>query len=627
MEKITVEIYEDSKQASVAVAKRIADMITHRAKEGKKAVLGLATGHTPVGVYRELIRMHEEDGLDLSNVVTFNLDEYWPMKPGLLQSYHRWMNENLFDHVNIPRANIHIPSGTIDEKDIEQHCQEYEERVREAGGIDIQILGIGRTGHIGFNEPGSSRNSRTRRISLDKVTRMDAASDFFGEENVPKMAITMGVGTVMEAKEIALLSFGEHKAHVIRAAVEGDISTKVAASFLQEHPKCTFYIDLASADKLIRISTPWQIGLCDWDDPLERQAVLWLARVVKKPILKLTNEDYAENGLAQLLHSRANAYDINLRVFRRMMSTITGWPGGKAEAKKVLVLSPHPDDDVICMAGTIMRLVEQGHDVHTAYMVSGALSVFDHDVCWHGEFVREFNKIFGLIPEQTISINKQLEKYLENKRPGDLDKPEVQRIKALIRRTEALAAAQYCGLDEKQTHFLDMPFYNTGRVQKILIGAEDISRVYELLMEIEPDMIFAAGDMSDPHGTHKLCLEAFLKAFEGYSKTSKKQTRVLLYRGAWEEWKPEQVDMVVPLSPDELKKKRLAIFRHQSQKDRAMFPGPYDSREFWQRAEERNRATADTFDDLGLPEYEALEAFVQLPINIPISVRSQLNSG
>jgi glucosamine-6-phosphate deaminase len=625
MEKTPVKIYEDSKTAAICVAGHIAELIGQRAKQGKKTVLGLATGHTPVGVYRELIRLHKEKGLDFSNVITFNLDEYWPMDPASLQSYHRWMNDNLFNHINIPKQNIHIPSGTIPEDQIDNYCRQYEDDIKKAGGIDIQILGVGRTGHIGFNEPGSSQSSRTRRVQLDKVTIVDAASDFFGEENVPKMAITMGVGTVMDAREIVLLSFGEHKASIIKTAVEGEISSEIAASFLQEHPKCTFHLDLASADKLTRISTPWLSGICEWDDLLERQAVIWLAKKANKPILKLTDENYAENGLQQLLKIRGDAYDINLRVFRRMMSTITGWPGGKEGSKKVLILSPHPDDDVICMAGTMMRLVEQGHDVHTAYMVSGALAVFDHNVQRHAEFVKEFNRIFGLIPEQTSKIEQQIEQYINNKKQGELDKPEIQEIKALIRKTEAIAAAKFCGLQDNQIHFLDMPFYNTGTVQKMSITPKDISSVHELLKKIKPDLIFAAGDMSDPHGTHRLCLEAFLKAFEDYSKAENRTIDILLYRGAWEEWKPEQIDTVVPLSPDELKRKRFSIFRHESQKDKAMFPGPYDSREFWQRAEERNKTSAITYDELGLPEYEALEAFVRYPIHIPAYIKMQLS--
>jgi len=614
LERLPARILESDQLACRIVARRIAELIRARAKEGRTAVLGLATGHTPVSIYRELIRMHHEEGLSFSYVVAFNLDEYWPIEHGAIQSYHMWMQENLFRHVDIRPENIHIPSGEVAEEEIEAHCWEYERTIAAAGGIDLQILGIGRSGHIGFNEPGSARGSRTRRVRLDRATRKDAASDFFGEENVPKMAVTMGVGTILEAHEICLLAFGEDKAAIVRRAVEGPVSSEVAASFLQEHPGVMVYLDEAAAADLTRMATPWLLGSCEWDDVLERQAVIWLARRLKRPILKLTDEDYAENGLAELLRARGRAYDINIRVFRRMMRTITGWPGGRESPRRVLILSPHPDDDVMCMAGTMIRLVEQGHDVHVAYMVSGYLSVFDHDALRFADFVLEFNRIFGLSPEQSAAIEERVDRFLRQKHPGELDSPEVQSIKALIRRTEALDAARFCGLREDQVRVLDLPFYNTGRVQKLPIGREDIAIVRRLYDEAQPDMIFGAGDLSDPHGTHRLCMEAALKALEQYVASGRKPPELWLYRGAWQEWPPEQIDMAVPMSPDELQQKRFAIFRHQSQKDRAMFPGPYDSREFWQRAEERNIGTAVIYDALGLPEYHAIEAFARYPL-------------
>jgi glucosamine-6-phosphate deaminase len=456
------------------------------------------------------------------------------------------------------------------------------------------------------------------------VTRKDAAGDFFGEENVPERAITMGIGTILSARKICLLSFGEHKAGIIKRAVKEPVAESVAASFLQEHPNAVFYIDTASAAELTRFATPWLVGNCIWDDLLERKAVVWLSQEVQKPILKLESEDYNEHGLSNLLHMRGKVYDINLRVFKKTMNTITGWPAGKENKKRVLVLSPHPDDDVICMGGTLMRLVEQGHEVHTAYMVSGSLSVFDHNVLRHARFVKAFNDIFDLTGEQAGKIEEHVEKFLQNKLPGEADPPEVQDIKALIRRTEAIAASHFCGIKDESIHFLDMPFYHSGRVQKLSISDEDISVAKRLLEEVKPDMIFAAGDMSDPHGTHRLCLEAFLTAFELYSKKQKVKPEIWLYRGAWQEWKPEEIDMAVPLSPDEQSKKRFAIFRHESQKDRAMFPGPYDSREFWQRAEDRNRSTADIYDSLGLPEYQAIEAFVKYPLKLPEQIKKQL---
>ncbi|MCK4602954.1 MAG: glucosamine-6-phosphate deaminase, partial [Phycisphaerae bacterium] len=448
VEKVPVKIFEDDKRASKAVARRIAEVIRARAGQGRSAVLGLATGHTPVNVYTELIRMHREEGLDFSNVVTFNLDEYWPIDHEAVQSYHVWMHEQFFRHVNIPDENIHIPSGRVSEDELEAHCRQYEEAIATAGGIDIQILGIGRSGHVGFNEPGSARDSRTQRIVLDRITRKDAASDFFGEENAPEMAITMGVGTILDAREICLLAFGEHKAPIIRRAVEGEVSRGVAASFLQEHPNAACYIDLASAADLKRMATPWLLDRCEWDDILKRQAVIWLARKLQKPILKLTDEDYAANGLHRLMRLFGGSYNLNIEVFRRLMETITGWPAGREQKRRIIVFSPHPDDDVICMGGTLMRLVAQGHDVHVAYMVSGFLSIFDHVVSRYADFVQEFNRLFSLATKQSLAVKKGVDEFLKRKRPGDIDTPEVQAIKSLIRRAEAIDAAKYCGVAE-----------------------------------------------------------------------------------------------------------------------------------------------------------------------------------
>ena len=613
MERIPVSIFEDDKSASVFVARRIAKLIEQKNNRGQATVLGLATGHTPIGIYRELIRLHREQGLDFSRVITFNLDEYWPIDPTAIQSYYRWMHENLFDHINIPEENVHLPSGVAGDAAIPEHCRQYERAIEEAGGIDLQILGIGRTGHIGFNEPGSLQDSLTRKVMLDRVTRLDAASDFFGEEHVPIAAITMGVGTILNAREIALLAFGEAKAAIIRRTVEGDISTTVAASFLQDHPNVHFYIDEAASADLARMATPWLMGPCEWDEPLKRKAVIWLAQELNKPILKLTDEDYAEHGLIDLLQAVGGAYDLNIEIFKKQMKTITGWPGGKHEKRKVLLFSPHPDDDVISMGGTFIRLVEQGHEVHVAYMVSGYLSVFDHNVSRYADFVGAFNRIFGLDKEQTAAIEQHIDKFLMNKKPGDIDTSEIQNIKGLIRRTEAIDAAKYCGLTEDRIHFLDLPFYNTGKVQKSDVGPQDVEIIKQLLQACGSEMIYLAGDMSDPHGTHRLCLEAFMRAWRQLRSEKGYEPELWFYRGAWQEWMPEQIDMAVPLSPDELKRKREAIFRHESQKDRAMFPGPYDSREFWQRAEDRNTATAQIYDDLGLPEYHAIEAFVKYP--------------
>ena len=613
VEKLPVNIYVDDRQASAAVARRIAAIIRERAKQGKMAVLGLATGNTPINVYRELARLHKQEKLSFANVITFNLDEYWPIRHDAPQSYHKWMHEHLFKHVNIKPENIHLPSGEVARQDIAAHCRQYEQMIRDAGGIDLQVLGIGRSGHIGFNEPGSPRDSRTRAIRLDHITRNDAASDFFGESNVPEQALTMGVGTILEAREICLLAFGEHKASVLRKAVEDDVSVQVSASFLQEHRnKTTVFVDEAAAGNLTRMATPWLLGHCHWDDRLKAQAAIWLAKKCNKPILRLTDEDYNENGLGEVGANR-KSYQLNLDVFRHLMRTITGWPGGKEGKRRVLILSPHPDDDVICMAGTMVRLCEQGHDVHTAYMVSGCLSVFDHNVMRYMEFVKEFSRIFGLGAVQSKAVEKHIDSFIQNKKPGDADTPEIQALKATIRRAEAIEAAKFCGLPSKNVHFLDMPFYNTGQVAKLPLSADDVKVVRKLLDRVKPDMIFAAGDMSDPHGTHRQCLEAAMTAIDQYVAAGKPKPELWLYRGAWQEWPPELIDMAVPLSPVEAHRKRMAIFRHESQKDQAMFPGA-DKREFWQRAEARNAATAELYDKLGLPEYQAIEAFARWPV-------------
>jgi glucosamine-6-phosphate deaminase len=643
VEKIPVTVHTSSHSASHAVAHEIATLIRERAAQGKKAVLGLATGSTPQAVYEELVRLHKEDGLSFKNVVSFNLDEYWPMQPEELQSYRRFMREYLFDHVDIDPKNAHVPDGTIAPDQIASFCEQYERQIKDAGGIDIQILGIGRTGHVGFNEPGSSRDSRTRVITLDRVTRMDAASDFFGERHVPRKAITMGVGSILDAKRVLLLAFGEHKAPVIKKAVEGEITNVIAASYLQQHPNARIMLDGAAAAELTRFKTPWLLGAIEqfglkWDEKTVRKAVIWLAKTLEKPILKLTEEDYNEHGLADMLSTwrggRGGAYDINIDVFRSLQNTITGWPGGKpadkAERhgrisvpghevfpKRVVLFSPHPDDDVISMGGTFIRLCDQGHDVHVAYQTSGNIAVWDESAIRHADFVSEFAQAFkdrlGDIGQKAAdAIERSVEEFVRKKKAGEVDSPELQRIKTLIRRTEARAGARYSGVKADNIHFLDLPFYETGRVKKKPIGEEDIQITMELLERVKPHQVYAAGDLSDPHGTHRVCLAAITTAMHRLAgREWMKQCTLWLYRGAWQEWEPEQIEMAVPLSPDEVMRKRYAIFKHESQKDSALFPGPNDQREFWQRAEQRNRNTAKLYDQLGLAEYEAIEGFVR----------------
>ena len=626
-EKIPVYIVGSAEEANAVLAGEIATLIRARAAEGRKAVLGLATGSTPTGVYNELVRMHQQEGLSFRNVITFNLDEYYPIERHELQSYHRFMHEYLFDHVDIPRENVHIPDGTIPIEQVPAFCEAYELAIVDAGGIDIQILGIGRTGHIGFNEPGSSRHSRTRLITLDRITRVDAASDFFGEQYVPRRAITMGVATVLSARKIVLLSFGEHKAGVIAQAVEGPVTDAVAASSLQGHPNALMVLDAAAAAELTRLKSPWLLGPVAWDETLIRKAVIWLAQKLDKPILKLTDEDYNEASLQDLVAAHGPAYDINLKVFRSLQETISGWPGGKPDAKRrpgdirrstetvfpkrVLIFSPHPDDDVISMGGTIIRLVDQGHEVHIAYQTSGNIAVFDLDALRFADFAADFNRLFGVRDDHATKIEEHIEGFLRHKKPGQVDSSEVQQVKTLIRRGESRAAARACGTPVENLHFLDMPFYETGKVRKKPLCEDDVRIIVELLEKIQPHQIYAAGDLTDPHGTHRICLTAIFQAVHRVKDQAWfNDCEIWLYRGAWQEWEPDRIEMAVPLSPQELLSKRSAIFKHQSQKDRAMFPGP-DQREFWQRAEARNRITAQLYDRLGLAEYEAIEGFVR----------------
>ncbi|MEX2573106.1 MAG: glucosamine-6-phosphate deaminase [Balneolaceae bacterium] len=623
-EHIPVTIFGDSDTASKAIAGEIKNLITERNRDNKMTVLGLSTGSTPVRVYEELVRMHQEEGLSFKKVISFNLDEYYPMDPGSLQSYIRFMYEHLFDHIDMAEENIHIPDGTVPREKVDQYCLAYEQLIRDAGGIDIQLLGIGRTGHIGFNEPGSRPDSRTRLITLDGITRKDAASDFFGKEHVPRHAITMGAATILDAHKLILMAWGEGKASIIRETVEGDVRESLPASYLQKHKNAEIVLDDASSVELTRIKTPWLLTTCDWDDKLTRKAVVWLCKKLSKPVLKLTDEDYNENGMGDLLTSSGPAYTINIKVFNQLQHTITGWPGGKPEAddtnrperarpfpKKVMVFSPHPDDDVISMGGTLIRLVEHGHDVHVAYQTSGNIAVFDDDVIRFADFVSDYAEHFNMSDSSANRLLGEIQTFLENKKPGQVDSPEIQVIKGLIRRGEAKAAGRYCGIPVGNLHFLDMPFYETGRVKKKPVSDEDLSIIVRLLQKVKPNQVYAAGDLSDPHGTHRVCLKAIFNALDQLRNEDWMQDcYVWLYRGAWQEWNISEIEMAVPLSPQELTKKRRAIFKHQSQKDRPLFPGP-DNREFWQRSEDRNIGTAKLYDHLGLAEYEAFVRYFQ----------------
>ncbi|SHM40307.1 glucosamine-6-phosphate deaminase [Flavobacterium saccharophilum] len=613
-EKIHNVIFDSSQEASILVAQEIANIIQRKEELNEPCVLGLATGSSPIKVYEELVRLHKEEGLSFANVVTFNLDEYYPMDKNNIQSYWHFMHEHLFDHVNILPQNINIPDGNVSSEDLQQYCIDYEMKIKDYGGLDFQLLGIGRTGHIGFNEPGSHVNSGTRSITLDHLTRVDAASSFLGIDNVPRKAITMGIGTVKHAKRIVLLGWGISKAEIIKKTIEGEISSRVPATYLQQHNNTTFVLDTEASSELTRVKTPWLVKSVIWTEELKLKAVAWLSELTQKPFLKLTDKDYNDNGMSSVLTEEGTAYHLNIKMFNKMQQTITGWPGGKPNAddtyrperatperKRIIIFSPHPDDDVISMGGTFDRLVEQGHDVHIAYQTSGNIAVSNEEALKFAEISKALN---------TNSVESEnIINFLKNKKSNDIDSLEVRKLKGLIRRSESLAATRYLGLPDSNVNFLDLPFYETGTVKKNNLGEADIKIMCDIIERIKPHQIYAAGDLADPHGTHKVCLDSLFEALKRLKHNSyMDDCWVWLYRGAWHEWESYQIEMAVPMSPDQVLKKRHAIFYHQSQKDGVMFQGD-DSREFWVRVEDRNRLTAEKYHALGLADYSAIEAF------------------
>ena len=608
LERLRTVVLPEHNDLAVAVADRIVEIIQRETSAKGRAVLGLATGSTPLGVYEELIRRHQAGDVDFSRVVTFNLDEYYPMAPDSSHSYHRYMWENFFAHVNIATQNVHVADGTTPRERVAEACAAYEEAIRIAGGIDFQLLGIGKTGHIGFNEPGSDAASRTRIVTLDTLTRKDAGADFFGVENVPREALTMGVATILDAKEIALMATGEHKAGIVARAVEGEISPDVAATFLQRHGSVTVYLDLAAGADLTRIKTPWVLegGGVEWSPPLVERSVVWLAERVGKAVLKLSARDYAENHLSPLLARAGSAGPINGQVFNRLREKIRGRAKLPAH-ERILVFSPHPDDDVISMGGILRKLWENENQIVVAYMTSGNIAVFDHDVTRHLDFVERAAASLGLDAATVQRARSTVNTGMEQKAPGDVDIPVVQNLKKFIRESEAIAALAAVGIPPNAARFLDLPFYQTGEVRKRPLSDGDVAIVLRLFEDVRPDLVFVAGDLSDPHGTHRTCKAAIEQALAAYKAAQRPE--LWLYRGAWQEWSLTEADVLVPLSQDELHAKILAIFRHQSQKDTAPFPG-YDEREFWQRVEARNLETAARADRLGLPEYYAMEAYV-----------------
>ena len=623
-ERIPTTIFDDSEKASKAVALEIAALIRQKAKENKPAVLGLATGSSPKKVYQELIRMHKEEGLSFKNVITFNLDEYHPMEPDSVQSYVRFMKEQLFDQIDIPVTNYHLPDGTLPIEKIPEFCKDYEDKIEKLGGLDFHLLGIGRNGHIGFNEPGSLINSKTRLMTLDINTKIDAAVDFGGLAKVPKKAITLGIDKIMQAKRIVLLAWGEHKAESVAKAVEGQVTSDIPASYLQQHTNATFILDETAAALLTRIKTPWLVDSVTWDRKMIKKAVTHLSLHLEKPVLKLTNKDYNENGLSDLLSLYGQAYEINIEVFNYLQHTISGWPGGKPNAddtnrperafpakKKVIIFSPHPDDDIISMGGTFQRLQDQGHEVHVAYQTTGNIAVADDEALRFAEFVVDFNEKFESVNTKANKIYKDAVRFLKNKKDSELDIDAVRQIKGLIRKGEAKNTCRFVGIKKEHAHFLEMPFYETGTIRKKPLAEVDIQLIIDLIETVQPHQIYAAGDLADPHGTHKVCLDAIFEAISRIKhREYMKNCWVWLYKGAWAEWDLDQIEMAVPMSPDQVFKKRMGIFKHQSQKDGVVFQGD-DSREFWQRAEDRNRGTAQIYNKLGLAEYEAMEAFVR----------------
>ncbi len=615
-EKLHSVILDSSAEGSIIIANYIANLILEKQRKNEKCVLGLATGSSPLSIYKELIRMHKEDGLSFHNVITFNLDEYYPISKDSNQSYYYFMHDNLFDSIDIKPENINIPNGEIDQKNLRSHCISYEKKIKKLGGIDLQILGIGRTGHIGFNEPGSHLNSQTRTITLHHLTRFDASSSFNGIENVPRKAITMGINTILDAKKIILMAWGSYKAEIIQKAVEGEISDNIPTTYLQNHKNTSLILDNEAASELTRIKSPWLVNNLDWNNENRFKAIAWLCKKTKKSILKLTDEDYNQNGMSDLLAQYGSSYDLNIEMFNRLQHTITGWPGGKPNAedsnrperkepskKRVIIFSPHPDDDVISMGGTFDRLVSQGHEVHVAYQTSGNIAVSDQDAL---KFIEVNSDIMGADQSKTVSDLKNAIQSINTRKPAP---KSICDLKASIRKRESLAATRYIGIPDSQVHFMNLSFYETGTIKKNPYSKKDIDETISLIESIKPHQIFAAGDLSDPHGTHRVCLNIIFESLKLLKpKEFMNDCWVWLYRGAWHEWDIHEIEMAVPMSPDQVLRKRKAIFYHQSQKDGVMFKGE-DNREFWVRAEERNASTARDYKSLGLADYAAMEAF------------------
>lgn len=623
-EKIPVHIYEKSERAAKKVANDIVKHLQQKQTEGKPFVLGLSGGSSPNLVYEELVKLHKENGVSFRDLIVFNIYEFYPVYEPSLTNLQA-IKDAFLNQIDINPENIYSLDSTTEKSLIAEKCEEFEDTLHKLGGLDYLLLGLGSKGNIGFNMPGSNLHSQTRLVMLDGDSRRDIASSYGSLDRVPISAITMGIADMMRAKRISMIAWGEQKAESIKQMVEGSITESMPASVLQTHSDADVYIDLAAANDLTRISHPWLVTNCEWTSKLIRRAIVWLCGIVNKPILKLTNKDYNENGLSELIALYGSAYNVNIKIFNDLQHTITGWPGGKPNAddshrperakpfpKRVIIFSPHPDDDVISMGGTFQRLVNQGHEVHVAYQTSGNIAVGDEEVIRYLSVFRNLIKEFE--PHDTAALDKygkMLNYLLHEKGKDDIDTPEVRFLKGRIRREEARSADRYVGLPANHVHFLDLPFYETGRVKKDPISEKDVKITKDFIESIKPHQIYVAGDLADPHGTHKVCLDAILAAIDIMKDEEwYKDCRVWMYRGAWMEWEIDHIEMAVPISPEELRQKRNAILRHQSQMESAPFLGD-DERLFWQRSEERNRATADMYDKLGLASYEAIEAFVE----------------
>ena len=612
-ESIPVHVFEDEDDASERLAEKIVAAINNA--EGVYR-LGLSTGSSPVALYKSLVRRHEAGEVSFKNVEIYSIDEYYPA-PADAQSRNRRLYAELVSKVDVKPENVFVPklAEKMDAATVAQFCNDFDAKARN---LDLLVMGIGEKGQVGFNEAGASEFSRTRTVLLPYASRKRQAKSFSGNLNAtPQTAIAMGIATMLTAKKIHLVAWGEDKASAVKMVAEDKADAACAASLLQRHDNISMYVDENSASQITRNVAPWLVGPCEWTPKFIRKAVVWLCEQVHKPVLKLTQGDYLTNGLGELLELHGPYDKINIRVFNELQHTITGWPGGKPNAddstrpvpsspfpKRVVIFSPHPDDDVISMGGTFIRLAEQGHDVHVAYETSGNVAVHDDVVLQHMDAARELG--FGDRFDEVREI-------IASKKPGEPEPRALLNLKGSIRRAEAKAAVRSFGLnDATNCHFLNLPFYETGGIKKGERTQADIDIIVALLQEVKPHQIYLAGDLADPHGTHRVCTEAVLEAINQLQgKEWLKECHVWLYRGAWMEWELGKVDMAVPLSPDEVIKKRHAIYRHLSQKDIVPFPGD-DPREFWQRAEERTGNTARLYNELGMAEYQAIEVFVRL---------------